>query len=235
MIFMVIKIDNEDISILQLADSFFPTGLYATSNGLEALSKEKKLTSKDISKFIATYLIQVIGPSDCTALGNAYELFKKRDIDSVIQTDKLIYHMKLIEETRTASVRSGNQLLKCVISFSKDKKMLKEYKNAIANGKATGIYPVSFGVVTASLKIAKKKAGLIYLYGFTVSIVGAALRLGIIQHFEGQKLIHDLGPVMLQTVQENIERPIVNMWHFAPGLDILQMKHEVMTSKMFIT
>jgi len=25
------------------------------------------------------------------------------------------------------------------------------------------------------------------------------------------------------------------MWQFAPGLDILQMKHEIMSSKMFIT
>lgn len=229
------NIENEDINILQLSDSFFPTGLYATSNGLEALSQEKKLTRKDISQFITTYLKQVIGPSDCTALGNAYESCKKRDIASLLHTDDSIYHMKLIEETRTASVRSGSQLLKCVLSFSKNKKMLKEYQYAIASGKATGVYPVSFGVVTASLGIPKKKAGLIYLYGFTVSIVGAALRLGILQHFEGQKVIHDLGPDILQTVLENIERPIVNMWQFAPGLDILQMKHEVMTSKMFIT
>lgn len=235
MIFMDTNIDNGDISILQLSDSFFPTGLYATSNGLEALSQEKKLTSKDISQFISIYLRQVIGPSDCTALGNAYESCKKKDITSLLHIDDSIYHMRLIEETRTASVRTGNQLLKCVISFSKNKKMLKEYQNAIVNGKATGVYPVSFGIVTASLDIPKKKAGLIYLYGFTVSIVGAALRLGILQHLQGQKIIHDLRPDILQIVLENIDRPIVNMWQFAPGLDILQMKHEAMTSKMFIT
>jgi urease accessory protein len=229
------NIDNEDISILQLSDSFFPTGLYATSNGLEALSQEKKLTSKDISQFISIYLRQVMGPSDCTALGNAYESCKKRDITSLLNIDDSIYHMRLIEETRTASVRSGNQLLKCVSSFAKNKKMLKEYQIAISKGKATGVYPVSFGVVTASLDISKKKAGFIFLYGFTVSIVGAALRLGVLQHFEGQRIIHGLGPVILQTVFENIDRQIVDMWQFAPRLDILQMKHEAMNSKMFIT
>ena len=98
-------IDNNEISILQLSDSFFPTGLYATSSGLEALSQTKKLTSKDISQFISIYLKQVIGPSDCTALGNAYESCKRRDITSLLHTDESIYHMRLIEETRTASVR----------------------------------------------------------------------------------------------------------------------------------
>jgi urease accessory protein len=232
---MDINIDNEDISMLQLSDSFFPTGMYATSNGLEALSQLKKLKGKDITEFIATYLKQVIGPSDCTALGNAYESCKKRNIASLLHIDDSIYHMRLIEETRTASVRSGNQLLKCVSSFAKNKKMLKEYQIAISKGKATGVYPVSFGVVTASLDIPKKKAGFIFLYGFTVSIVGAALRLGILQHFEGQRIIHELGPVILQTVFENIDRQIVDMWQFAPSLDILQMKHEAMNSKMFIT
>jgi urease accessory protein len=232
---MDIDIDNEDISILQLSDSFFPTGLYATSNGLETLTQQKKLTSKDITQFITIYLKQVIGPSDCAALGKAYESCKKKDIASLLHTDESIYHMRLIEETRTASVRSGNQLLKCVSSFAKNKKMLKEYQNAIRRGKATGVYPVSFGVVTVSLDIPKKKAGLIFLYGFAVSVVGAALRLGILQHFEGQKIIHGLGPVILQTVFENIDRQIVDMWQFAPRLDILQMKHEAMNSKMFIT
>ena len=31
---------------------------------------------------------------------------------------------------------------------------------------------------------------MMFLYGFTVGIVGAALRLGLIQHIEGQKIIH---------------------------------------------
>lgn len=229
------KIDNEDISILQLSDSFFPTGLYATSNGLEALSQVKKLKGKDIFEFITIYLQQVVGPSDCMALGNAYQSCENSDMTSLLNVDESLYYMKLIEETRTTSVRSGNQLLKCVSTFAKNKRILTKYQNAISAGNATGIYPVSFGVVTESLNIEKKKAGLIFLYGVVVSIVGAALRLGNLQHFEGQKVIHQLRPVILKSVLENIDKPISSMWQFAPSLDILQMKHEAMSSKMFIT
>jgi urease accessory protein len=232
---MDIDVDNNEINILQLSDSFFPTGLYATSSGLEALSQTKKLKSKDISQFITMQLQQVMGPSDCTAMGYAYESCKRNDIMELLHADESLYYMKLIEETRIASTRSGNQLLKCVSTFAKNKKMLKEYQIAISKGKATGVYAVSFGVVTSSLDIPKKKAGIILLYGLTVSIVGAAMRLGILQHFEGQKIIHELGPVILQAVSEHVDRPISSMWQFAPNLDILQMKHEAMTSKMFIT
>ncbi|HEX7818080.1 MAG TPA: urease accessory UreF family protein, partial [Nitrososphaeraceae archaeon] len=146
-----------------------------------------------------------------------------------------LYFMRMVEETRSASVRSGNQLLKCVSSFTKYNKVLSNYQNAIKNGNATGVYPVSLGVATWSLDIPKNKAGLILLYGFAVSVIGAALRLGILQHLESQQIIHELRPVILESIMKNIERPISNMWQFAPGLDILQMKHEMMDSKMFIT
>jgi urease accessory protein len=68
-----------------------------------------------------------------------------------------------------------------------------------------------------------------------VSVIGAALRLGILRHFDGQQIIHELRPVILESLVKNIERPISSIWQFAPGLDILQMKHEMMSSKMFIT
>lgn len=235
MMYMNIEIGNEEVSLLQMSDSFFPTGLYATSSGLEALSQVKRLKSKDIFHYISTYLKQVVGPSDCTALGNAYESCMKKDLTALLNVDESLYSMRLIEETRSASVRSGNQLLKCVSTFVKGKKMLMDYQNAVSSGNATGIYPVSLGVASWSLGIQKNKAGLTLLYGFTVSVIGAALRLGIIQHFDGQKIIHELRPVILNSVLHNIDRQISSMWQFAPRLDILQMKHEAMNSKMFIT
>ena len=70
---------------------------------------------------------------------------------------------------------------------------------------------------------------------FLVSMVGAALRLGMVQHFDGQKIIHELKPDIVEIVNSNIDRPITVMWQFAPGLDIFQIAHERMSSKMFIT
>ena len=34
---------NEDLAVMQLSDSFFPTGLYATSNGLEFLFSNNEI------------------------------------------------------------------------------------------------------------------------------------------------------------------------------------------------
>ena len=73
------------------------------------------------------------------------------------------------------------------------------------------------------------------MYGVTVGIVGAALRLGLIQHFEGQKIIHNIKPIISQTLKEHSNKSLFEMWQFAPQMDIAQMSHEKMDSKMFIT
>ena len=232
---MSTKISIEDLSFLQLSDSLFPTGLYAMSNGLEAYFKSKKLSRYDIEELIGVFLRQQVGPSDCTALGNAYESIKKSDLKGLINIDQTLNSMRIIEEVRNASVRSGIQLLKCVNSFVKGDRILVGYQKAVTNAEATGIYAISFAVASCSLHIPKQKAGLMLLYGFTVSIIGAALRLGILQHFEAQTIIHDLKPCLLESLKKNIDRPLSGMWQFAPGLDILQIKHEQMSSKMFIT
>ena len=230
------KITTEEISILQLSDSFFPTGMYATSNGLEALFYAKKIKNpNELRNIIKVYLEHQIGPTDCAALGNSYEYVKKNDLKGVIEVDRITFSMKLVQEIRETSIRAGTQLLKCLSYFIGDNEMLNKYRHSIKNLQAYGVYPVALAIASASLNISKRRAGLMMVYAFLVSMVGAALRLGMLQHFDGQKIIHELKPDIVEVVNNNIDRPIVSMWQFAPGIDIFQIAHERMPSKMFIT
>ena len=38
---------NEELAVMQLSDSFFPTGLFATSNGLEFLFSKNQIKGVD--------------------------------------------------------------------------------------------------------------------------------------------------------------------------------------------
>lgn len=230
------EVNMYDLSALQLADSFFPTGMYTTSNGLEALFYQKRIrNANELQDLLRVYVEQQIGPADCAALGNAYEHVSRSDLQKLVEVDHMIFSMKLIEEIRSASTRSGTQLLRCIASFITNSEILNRYQESIKKGQATGVYPVALAVASNVLGIPKKKAGLTMLYGFTVSVVGAALRLGILQHFDGQKVIHELRPIILETVKKNIDRPLTSMWQFAPEADIIQISHEQMSAKMFIT
>ena len=48
-------------------------------------------------------------------------------------------------------------------------------------------------------------------------------------------IIHELKHIIVRTVESNIDRPLTSLWQFAPEIDIHQMEHEKMGSKMFIT
>jgi len=227
---------EQELGVMQLSDSFFPTGIFATSNGLEFLFTEKKIQGMtDLIEMIRINIIQQMGPSDCVALANAFDSANKHDFEKVIETDSVVFATKSIKEIRDASVRSGIQLIKCVSEFVKDDEILNQYKNNVIKNKAHGIFPVAFAISCNALKIKKEKSMMMLLYGFTVGIVGAALRLGLIQHFEGQKIIHSIKPTISQTIKEYSNKSLFEMWQFTPQIDIVQMSHEKMDSKMFIT
>jgi urease accessory protein len=228
----------EDIGLLQLSDSFFPTGMYTMSNGLEALfySNRKSIANPmDLLSLLKVYIENQIGPADCAALGAAYKQIVKNNLPKLIEVDNIIFSMKLIEEIRNASSRSGTQLLRCVGSFVTEHPVMNGYLKAVSSKKATGVFPVALAVSAHSLGIPRNKAALIMLYGFTVSMVGAALRLGVLQHFDGQMIIHQLRNTLVSTIISNIDRPLTGIWQFAPGIDLIQISHENMQSKMFIT
>jgi urease accessory protein len=227
--------DVADLSMMQLSDSFFPTGMYSMSNGLEAIFYSgRKIKAEELRELVKTYLEYQIGPADCTALANAYEHAVRSNLPKLIEVDRAIFSMKLVQEIRDASIRSGTQLVRCIRSFS-DNEILGQYEDAIRTGHAFGPYPVALAVAANAFLIPKKKAALMMLYSFSVSIVGAALRLGMLQHFDGQKVIDELKPTIVNVLKTNINRPIEGIWQFAPSIDIIQISHERMNSKMFIT
>jgi len=233
-------ISVEDISMIQLADSFFPTGMYTTSNGLEMLFYKRKVRNEEDIKNILTILLkQQIGPADCVALGNAYNYAQRFDIQGIIDADNALFAIKLVKEIREASIRSGIQMLRCINYMINDsnssKDLMLAYEQAIKEKKANGVYAVVLALASKLLNIPKYKAGVILLYSFSISVIGAALRLGVINHLQGQKVIHELKPLMISIVRENIDRQLSNMWQFAPEMDIIQMEHEKMSTKMFIT
>ncbi|MGD1834110.1 MAG: urease accessory protein UreF [Nitrososphaeraceae archaeon] len=227
---------SSDIGFLQLSDSFFPTGMYTTSNGLETLFYKKKVTGKKtLYEFLKTSLTSQIGPADLVALSNAYINAEKKDINNIIEIDTYLFSLKIIKEIRDASVRSGKQMLRCLNEFILDNKILHDYYNAITNKNTPGCFPISLAVGCNALGIKREKACIILLYGFSVSVIGAALRLGMIQHIEGQQIIHQIKPIFLDILENNIDRSTTNMWQFSPGIDLIQIEHEKMDSKMFIT
>ena len=230
-------IHSHDFSLMQLADSFFPSGMFGTSSGLEAAVKSGRIkTPQDVADFVLKQIAFQMIPCDCIILSRVFDAAKRNNLSDAAAADRIYYVMKQVEESRMASVRSGRQLLECVIFAARNAAFAKKFRSLIVKEKTPGTYPACLAIASLSLGLPKKSALRLFLYGYTISVTGAAVRLGIIQHFEAQKTLVGLNPEMEKAIDSMDSSDGSDfVWQFTPLTEIMQMHHERDSLKMFVT
>lgn len=223
---------HDILTMMQLCDSMFPSGLFSTSNGIESMYLAGDITSAtDLERFCAAYLQNQVGPTDCVASAQAYRHAAAHDTVGLARLDQKITAMKTIQESRKAYRRSGMQTARCVANFIQHE-TLSWYVQHISDA-GRGSHPVAVGVCCYAMNLDGKMAPLATSYGFVTTSMGAGLRLGIIHHIESQQIMHALQPNILQAAEYGYTSE--EMWQFCPQAEIMQMSHEEMDTKMFIT
>jgi urease accessory protein len=224
---------------MQLADSFFPSGMFGLSNGLESLVKHDRIKNEqDVLNFIEQQIEFQLVPCDCIVFLISMDAARNENIEELVEADNRFYSMRLIREVRNTSVRSGSQILNCVIQMTSDKnksKIAKDFQKKIKSNETVGTYPVCLGIIANLLGIPTESGIRMMLYSFSQSVIAAAIRLGILEHISGQKILTILSD-KINNISKNIKKESLNnLWQLTPLTDIFQMIHEHNNSKMFIT
>lgn len=221
-----------EFHMMQLADSFFPSGMFGLSGGLESFVKTRRVKSgNDVLRFIRRQIKFQIVPLDCAVLAAVMAATKKGDIERAADADNRCYSMKLIREVRTASARSGRQLLNCLVTMTDDR-FAKKFHAKVEAKESAGTYPACLAVAAGALGIPEKSALRMMLYSYCVSIVGSAVRLGVVTHIEGQSILTQIARDVNSVKQAKNAN---DLWQLTPLAEILQMQHEQDDSRMFIT
>jgi urease accessory protein len=222
---------SHEFRLMQLADSSFPSGTFGASGGLESLARSGRIKdSRGVLQFIRQQLQFQLVPCDCAVFLAVMNAAKKNDIDAAVNADNAYYSMKLVSEVRVASTRSGRQLLNSIIHIAPTR-FAKRFQKKIDSGASAGTQPACLSIAADSFGIPRKSALRMMLYSYSAGMVGAALRLGIIQHIDGQKILNQLaGDINSANIAG-----IHGIWQLSPLIDILQMQHERDDLRMFIT
>ena len=221
------------LAALQLADSFFPTGIYAHSHGLEAMvSRGLVAKAEDVEEFLANQFTWSVLPADGVALLNAHSAAARGDLDRVISIDRLLYALKLPSELRAASSQVGRRLLSETGLLVSDQ-FHAEYSAQVKLGAAPGNGAVALGVVAHTQHISAEQALLVFCHSHAVSVLGAAMRLLPISHSDVQGILYRLPSRLTALVDEIRELPWEEMASFAPELDIASMSHETDDLRLF--
>ena len=222
------------VASLQLADSFFPSGLYTLSYGLEPLAQAGLLSEVNLEELLAAYLRDGIGPADGTALACAHRAAEDQRLELAAEADARLTAVKLAREGREASVRVGRQLLATAVEvFEHD--LLAEYAARVRASAAPGNHAIALGLVMALLGIQRKRAVAGELYSFAASAVGAAVRLSVIDHRAAQVTLHRLGPVVAEVAEARSRGVVKEIATSTPLIDVMCMKHEQAELRMFMS
>lgn len=218
------------LATLQLADSFFPTGAYAHSMGLEGMIRRGLVNDqREVEELLANQLAWSVLPSDGVALLNAHRvastLATPDQIDELLAIDRRLAAMKLAPELRRASCQVGRRLVVETSAFSPGG-CHATYAEAVSQGDAPGNAAVALGVVAATLGIPAPFALLAFVHGFLVGVLGAALRLLPLTHTDGQRILHALQLSVTDLADEIAGRHWTDMAAFAPELELCAIAHE---------
>ena len=224
---------KQKLTLTQLADSFFPSGSYTLSHGLEFLIQQEKVQHPgDIISFIQVLLHYKIATCDLIALIHAYNASAVNDTEEIKQIAAQLYAQTLIETTRKTQIQSGRALLMVAQSTWKHPQLeILERKRALDQFYC--LHPVIFGVVGKVADLNLTDTTLAFLHGFVTGVLGAAIRLGSLGHLEAQQILLHLSPDIEAACHTASAMDLADMRSCTPTIDLAQMSHGKLSSKLF--
>ena len=224
---------QQKLTLVQLADSFFPSGTYTLSHGLECLVQQHKIQQpEDIIAFLRILLHNKIATCDLVALIEAHHASTANDLEQIIQIEMQLYAQTLIEITRKTQQQSGRALL-MVAQSTWQHQLLETLDRSRASNRFYCLHPTVFGVVGNIAGINSTDTALAFLHGFVTGILGAAIRLGSLGHLQAQQVLLQLAPDIEQAYNTASSMNLDQMWTCTPAIDLAQMRHSKLPSRLF--
>ena len=99
------------LTALQLGDSFFPSGAFAYSSGLETFVSEGLVTGQGTSRRASSAPISPVSlrGATCSSSRLSHRCRRDRANEEIARLDGLAHAMKLAREPRGASMQMGRQ------------------------------------------------------------------------------------------------------------------------------
>ena len=218
-----------DLAALQFGDSFFPSGAVSFSLGLEMLHADGIVAdAAGLEEFLTDQVVERWASSERAFLAAAYRA--SPDWPAVAEIDALQEAMTLPRELREGSRKGGAALLG--VHARMGTPGAADYRARLREGNAHGHLPVVQGLVLKGSGLDLARAEAVSLHGLCATILGAALRLGLIGHLDGQIMLRELRPRMAAL----LARPAPGVHEasaYAPLADVAAARHEKAPVRLF--
>ncbi|WP_088085690.1 urease accessory protein UreF [Bacillus sp. OV166] len=227
--------DNQLLSLLQIGDSNFPSGAFSHSFGLETYIQEEIVDSKEtFFEWIRIYLEKQIAYTDGLACRLTFDALQKNDRPELWVLDQKLFVQNIPKEAREANRRIGERLIRMGIDLYSIP-LLEEYLKKIRAKEAYGHPGIAFSIIYQYLGIEKRQGILTFLYSSMVTLIQNGVRGIPLGQTAGQRILLELHPYLQKTTEIIEEMDADDFGAVAPGIEISQMRHERLHTRLFMS
>jgi urease accessory protein len=217
------------IHTLQFTDSFFPVGAFAYSDGLETAAAIGAVhDAASLGDWMDHFLENVLVPCEGLALAKCMLAIREGDVEKLMRIDQELTAIRPAGAVRASSTAVGKRLLLLYTAMCGDERF-EENARTLPHANAAAAYAVVFH----HCGIQERDAVPAFGYNRLAGIVSAGLRLISIGQQQGQQLLmHNIKrlPDAAQRILQMTDEPLRS---FSPQLDIQQMNHQYVYSRLF--
>ncbi len=222
------------LSSLQVTDSFFPSGLFTLSHGIESFAQAGLLTPQSLASIVADLIRSNVGPSDAAGLAIAMRAAADNDLAMVVRVDQRLTAIKIAREPRETSIRLGRQML-AIARDVFESLLARDYLALVQSRSAPGNQAVALALLKTTLGIPVEAAVAGELYSFAASCVGAAVRMSEIDHRNAQRILLLLQPTIEAATHDALIRSLGEVGGSTPFVELMSMRHEEAELRLFST
>ena len=217
---------------VRFLDSFFPSGGFAFSSGLEAAVKDGAVRDgKDLARYVEDLLVHGISRREAVSVAVAHQAETAGKLETALTVDRELDALKIGRESRLASRQMGRQVIRVAAGQMLGSRLLREFRRAIEEERTPGHLPVSIGMTLAACGWSRQDTVGAYLYQTAQGFVSAAIKLLPIGQQEGQQLLERWAPLLADL--SRMAKSHEDLMSWAPVHDIYAMRHARLESRLF--
>jgi urease accessory protein len=221
--------------LLQTNDSFYPTGSYAHSFGLEGLVHEGVITDREsLHAFVFQSVLPALRHNDLPLAAQAWRAFVGPDWIQIAELSELSAALKTAKEARQATENIGRQRAELVVALHPCP-LAREYLERALAGRWPFAAPISAALEGQVLGAPLPAVLASVYYSSVVSLLASAMKLLRIGQNSCQTLLADALGRAPADLAFAANVPVDEIGWFNPWVDIAAARHETADGRLFIS